>query len=310
MLKLVRFKLLLNKYKTIFSDILGDMHLEKMENDRIIFKNRNNQYMTAVIKWPYIGFYYRNDEIERHINFKVPEKCDSMGDIKVLETIKEIRNNGCIIEKIERIYGFSRFSDNERVLVDLISKRYAFSQNIDNSQSDQFLEKNSILKTIFESHMEVLFKASDNRWYTDSPYSSKTLLNGEDISYVYDIVNGKDKISRIYDLYNGIINKRNGNDIFSIHLGLLRKESFGYKETRGIAGNENEISGKPKNDVPYNQDCEFIHDLIQNRIGYNQDFNCSDLSSLLHAITYAKPEIEPKKELCIPSTFAKNNCNE
>ena len=50
---------------------------------------------------------------------------------------------------------------------------------------------------------------SSPRYCTTTPYSTYTLVNGEDISRIYDIVNGIDKIYRVYDLYNGIENERN-----------------------------------------------------------------------------------------------------
>ena len=55
--------------------------------------------------------------------------------------------------------------------------------------------------------------------------------------------------NRIYDLYNGTINERNSDGIFSIHLGLLRKVAFGYKEMNGINAKENEICGDCKENL-------------------------------------------------------------
>lgn len=286
---LTKFKLLIKKYKTIFSDILGDMQLEKVENNEIVFKNKKGEYMTTTVMGRYINFDYKSNWLERRINFRIPDKGDDDSDIKVLETIRENRPNGCIIEQVERMYGFSIFSMKEKTLVDLVSKRYVFSQNVGfvHSCSEEFLEKSNLLRTVFESHMNISVKSIDEvRWCTDSKYSSKTLLNGVDISHLYDIVEGKDKINRIYDLYNGIINKRNSDDIFSIHLGLEKKEGFGYKEASGITEQENSICGTSYNKFPYNQDCEYIYDFIQNKIGYKENFSIDDLNSLLDAITY------------------------
>ncbi len=286
---LTNFKLLIKKYKTIFSDILEDMQLEKIENNEIVFKNKKGEYLTASIMGRYINFTYKSDWLERYINFRIPDKEDDNSDIKVFEKIKENRPNGCIIEQVERVYGLSRFSAKEKILTDLVSKRYVFSKNVDfvHSCSEDFLEKNNLLKTVFESHMKTCLKPMGwLRWNMNSKYSSITLLNDNDISHLYDIVEGKDKINRIYDLYNGIINKRNSADIFSIHLGLEKKECFGYKEVSGITEQENSICGSSYNKTPYNQDCEFIHDFIKNKIGYKKEFNVDDLNSLLDAITY------------------------
>lgn len=37
------------------------------------------------------------------------------------------------------------------------------------------------------------------------------------ISNLYDVIERKDKISRIYDLYNGIINKKNDDVCYMFH---------------------------------------------------------------------------------------------
>lgn len=282
MFDLIRFRLLLKKYKTIFEDIIGNMKLESFENNRIILSDRYDTKIIATMTDDSINFTSENDDIEKYITFKIPDS--KVSNIEVIETIKEKRPKAYIIEKLEKVYGFTKFSNGERYLIDLNSKRYVM--NYDNflfkSLDDNYLEQKCIMKTLFESHMKTANKV---RWYTDFPYSTKTILNNQDISKIYDIVEGKDKISIIYDLYNGIINKRNENDILAIHLGLLNKEALGYKQQIGITEQEDSICGQFNNN-PYKQDTKFINHLIQDRIGYNYPFDCDDLSSLINAITY------------------------
>lgn len=172
------------------------------------------------------------------------------------------------------------------------------------------------MKTTFESHFKTLRKSVGSlRQYTDSPYSTYTKINGEDISYIYDVVNGTDKIYRIYDLYNGTINERNSDDIFSIHLGLLRKVAFGYKEINGINAKENEICGDYKKSLS-TQESTVIYNLINKRIGYKKSFDIYDINSIIDAITYKKtaPEIAKnllERELEIPyEEFDKLDCDE
>lgn len=254
MFALIKFQNILKKYKNIFGDILEDYRFTKVEGEYIIFQNKNENIMRIGLTGNYVNCCSKEEIIERKITFKLPTKEDN-SDIKVLEIQKETRPNGCIIEEISRMYGFSRFSQEERVLVDLISERYVFPGNIeiDKFYDTEFREKNVVFKTIFESHMKNLAKtAYDSRYSTDSPFSTKTLLNGEDISRLYDIVDGEDKISRVFDLYNGNITKRNEQDVRAIDLGLLREESFGYKELSEVTKKEDEICGQslfPKNRV-------------------------------------------------------------
>ena len=135
------------------------------------------------------------------------------------------------------------------------------------------------------------------------------------ISYIYDIVAGTDKIYRIYDLYNGIINERNSYDIFLINLGLLRKSSLGYKETSGITAKENEICGKCKKRLS-SQEITFIYNLINKKIGYKKQFDIYDINSIIEAITYKKTVPERAKdslerELGIPyEEFNRLDCDE
>lgn len=288
MLNLIKFKLLLKKYKNVFSDILGDMNIKDSSENKITFTNPKGNELVATINETEIIF-IENDK--RYIKVIMPNK-DEDNDIKVIDIKKEERPNGCIIEVIDRYYGFTRESADEKVLVDLISKRYVFDRNIklDNNTNYDELCK---MKTIFESHLKTLVKLIDSvRYYEDSPYSTKTLINGNDISYIYDIVNGIDKIYRIFDLYNGIINERNGNDILSIHYGLLRKEGLGYKEQNGITQQEDEICGKVYVKSLTTQETTFINNLIKDKIGYKEPFDIHDINSILNAITYHKTSSE------------------
>ena len=200
-------------------------------------------------------------------------------------------------------------------MVDLISNRYVFDKNISIYDINNF-EQLCNMKTTFESHFKTLLKPVDSlRRYADSPYSTYTKINGEDISYIYDIVTGSDKIYRIYDLYNGIINERNSYDIFLINLGLLRKSSLGYKEINGITAKENEICGECKKRLS-SQEITFIYNLINKKIGYKKQFDIYDINSIIEAITYKKtaPEIAKdslERELGIPyEEFNRLDCDE
>jgi hypothetical protein len=290
MLDLIKFKLLLKKYKNVFSDILGNMSIKESNDNIITFIDNDNNEMIAQMNNHDIIFEIVD---KRHIIVNLPEKYDY--SVKVIDTIKEKKSKGCIIEKIEKNYDYTKESPYERVLVDLISKRYVFENDIQIEENID-LDELCKMKTVFESHMKTLIKPHDSiKWYTTSPYSTITMIDGKDISYIYDIVNGNDKIYRIYDLYNGIINERNSNDIFSIHLGLLRKEGLGYKETSGITKKEDTICGKADNIIEKN-DCEYVYNLVQNKIGYKNAFDCNDIESLINAITYQKTSLERTKE--------------
>ena len=112
-----------------------------------------------------------------------------------------------------------------------------------------------------------------------------------------------------------MINERNSNDIFSIHLGLLRKSALGYKEINGITAKENEICGNCKKKLS-TQESIFIYNLINKQIGYKKEFDIYDINSIINAITYKMTVTEIAKdflerELGIPyEEFYKLDCDE
>ena len=311
MFEIIKFKSMLKKNKNVFADIINEMTIKTLKDNTIIFVDFKGNEVIAEIDDSNILFRF-DDKKSTVVN--LPQD-DNNEYVKVIDVIKEERDNGCIIEVIEKYYDFTRESEDEKVLVDLVSNRYVFDKNVSIDDINKF-EQLCKMKTTFESHFKTLLKPIGSlRWYTDSPYSTYTKINGEDISYIYDVVNGNDKIYRIYDLYNGTINEKNSDDIFSIHLGLLRKAAFGYKEINGINARENEICGDCKKSLSI-QESTFIYDLINKRIGYKKQFDIYDINSIINAITYKKTALEKskdflEKELGIPyQEFDKLDCDE
>lgn len=311
MFEIIKFKSILKNNKNVFADIINDMTIKTLRDNTITFVDYKENETIAVIDNSNILFRF-DDKKSTVVN--LPQD-DNNEYVKVIDVIKEERDNGCIIEVIEKYYDFTIESEDEKVLVDLVSNRYVFDKNISIDDINNF-EQLCKMKTTFESHFKTLRKTVGSlRWYTDSHYSTYTKINGEDISYIYDVVNGTDKIYRIYDLYNGIINERNSDDIFSIHLGLLRKAAFGYKEINGINAKENEICGDCKKSLS-TQESTFVYNLINKRIGYKKRFDIYDINSIIEAITYKEtaPEIAKdllERELGIPyEEFDKLDCDE
>ena len=311
MFEIIKFKSMLKKNKNVFADIINEMTIKTLKDNTIIFVDFKGNEVIAEIDDSNILFRF-DDKKSTVVN--LPQD-DNNEYVKAIDVIKEERDNGCIIEVIEKYYDFTRESEEEKVLVDLVSNRYVFDKNISIDDINNF-EQLCKMKTTFESHFKTLLKSYVSlRWYTDSPYSTCTKLNGEDISYIYDVINGSDKIYRIYDLYNGTINERNSEDILEIHLGLLRKAAFGYKKLSGIDDKENDICGSCKKMLS-TQESTFIYNLINERVGYKKQFDIYDINSILDAVTYKRtaPEMAKdllEKELEIPyEEFHKLDCDE
>ena len=227
-----------SRFNCLFVSDQGDEINLSISNDQIILsKNTKNKYERISIFKNLISF------------------------VKVIEK----RPNGIIYSDIKKLYQKSESFNGEVCLTDLIENRYiltdekikelpkTFDYQEDNFlkillklilSSKENLENYANLTTKFSSHMNYYLNLDGNRKAKVSPYSNLTYLNEEDVSYLYDIVDGNDKIKRIYNLYSGIINTSNEWDIQSIHLGLLNPEGFNLKELKGITKMENELVGE------------------------------------------------------------------
>ena len=110
--KVVNFDILMEKYRNVFIDILGDMELNKIENGVYFFEDDSNQ-MTAKVNGDFINFRYKDDDIEKAIVLKLPDENDKNSSVALTEIIKEKRQNVCIIDRIVRLYGYSSLAPNE-----------------------------------------------------------------------------------------------------------------------------------------------------------------------------------------------------
>ena len=231
----------------------------------------------------------------------------------------EKRSNGVIYTNVDKQFGISKRFNNEVVLTDLVENRYCVKRDkLDTLMSevpeysfDDFrfspvllklreldlsskLVEESEYNNSFSSHMNTYIGNAYGRSYCDNNCSSHTYSNGKVISRLYDIVDGKDKIYRIYDLYNGIINPRNENDIYSMNLGLLTSDGFAYREYIGLRDIENDIVGSPeeKDEEEY---VSYLKKYFQSKIGYKGEVR-TDREGLLECINYQLSAIERVKK--------------
>jgi len=231
----------------------------------------------------------------------------------------EKRENGIVYEITKKDYDFSKRFNNKIVLTDIENERYIFTNNnleklninSNNTSLAGFLIKfrklereinlisRSDLYNIFSSHMNYYYKYSNGRNNYNNIYPTITNLNGQNVSSIYDLIDGEDKIYRVFDLYKGIINPRNEKDLHSIHLGLMNSDSYDLKSLKGITEKENELIGKS---LENNQDyINYLKELFKNRYNYNEeikfnrDFILNDI--LLKSTPIEKANYNTKKSL-------------
>ena len=99
----------------------------------------------------------------------------------------------------------------------------------------------------------------------------QVILNGTNISNMYNSIQGYDKLSRIHELYNGIITPRNEKDINGIKIGLLNSKCFDLKTLKGININIDNLVGD-KVDIPYEY-LEYLKKIFRNKYEYTGDIN-------------------------------------
>ena len=177
--------------------------------------------------------------------------------------ICEKRPHGIIFTELEQSFDYTAYSKEEKQMVHLIEKRYVLTNSklkklfgdISHLSIKEIYEKlltipiilDADMKTHFSTYIDYMIKDSNGNFVQSYKLSTRAFINGTDISKIYDCINGNDRLYRVHDLYNGIINEKNKNDIQNIKNGILNLEAFDYKKTSGITDKENSLVGEPIN---------------------------------------------------------------
>lgn len=224
------------------------------------------------------------------------------GDISLSGRRIEKRERGILIVDLFKKFDFFGKFNNWLILTDLSEDRYIISKESlegklgDVSFSDvklssllfklkgfnslEELEKASSYTTRFSTHMGYYMF---DRFRGENPYSSMTYLNGEDISSLYDSIDGAFKLDRIYNLYRGVIDPKTEEDIYSINLGFLKEECFDVLELKGIRRIERRIIGEGLDSQ--DEYMDYLCRLFRKRCGYKGKLTL-DRSSIMKAIKY------------------------
>ena len=233
-------------------------------------------------------------------------------DKKLLLTHRVVdkRPNGAVYSIIKKQFASSS-NFNKIVLTGLIEQRFALTRNKINSLCKEVdfdnldltylflklreletkidLKSQSDYYSNFSTYINYYFNCNSGRKIIDNIYSTRTYVNDEDVSSIFDI-DGSDKLYRIYDLYNGIINSRNENDINSIHLGFLSQDVFNLKELKGISKQEDSLVGTSLENIS-NTYINYLKNFFDQKFGYKGNIGL-DRDSMLLGITYRMSGIE------------------
>lgn len=213
----------------------------------------------------------------------------------------EKRENGLIYSIIKKEFAPSERFDNKTILVNLNERRYVLTKekietlmnkiDFDNNSSISLLlklmilEKRNYLKEKCDYYSQFSTQMNYINWEDarDKSIYPTTYLNEQDISSMYKIM-GPDSLYRIFDLYRGIINPRNEEDINSINSKSLSQDSYDLKGLRGIKEQEDLLVGKSLDTISQEY-ISYLKQMIYDNFGYKGNLNL-DRESILSGITY------------------------
>ncbi len=296
------FLLKIEAIKEEIDSFLNGYSLEdiKLENGKFEcqFSNDKNNTISLSISPREIHLYRYNDNVLSSVTIR---------EDQILRQVDvEKRENGVIYKEIQKQFAPSNRFNNKNVLVDLIEDSYVFSKDKINKIIDKEdfsdvrlmyillkIKKASMendLKDIcdlhnrFSTHMNTYIQCKGGRLIKDNIYPTRTYFNVDEFSSLFDVNDSADKLYKVYDLYNGIINTRNENDINSINLGFLSGDAFGFRELKGITSQEDELVGRSNLEVS-NDYINYLSKLFYDKFGYKGEIK-TDRENLLKGITY------------------------
>ena len=275
----------------------------KQNNGLILFFEKNTNKITIFVQPNSII-------LTKNLNNLVEEITINTNLILNDRTIEK-RPQGLIYTKIQKQFSNSK-TFNEIVLSDLIEQRYTLTTNklyslykdfntqkkslenllsvIKSAEEKKMLNNYIDLYTEFSTHRNYFF-SSKNSPYKDKIYPTRTYLNSEDFSYLFNIT-GKDNLYKIYDLYNGKINNRNEQEILLINQNLLNEDAYYLRELKGLNYLEDSLVGKSEDlDTTY---LRYLETFFDTAFGYKGAI-ALDRDTLLKGITHHMSGIEHAK---------------
>lgn len=226
-------------------------------------------------------------------------------DHRIVQKKIEKREQGIIYTEIEKKFISSPFLENQSILANLVEHRYVYSyQNLEHITGNDlsnlwfdslygyfinwdYIKNLCDYVSTFNSYInyDVCSGLKSN---TNNP--TYTYINGKDVSSLF-IIDGPDKLYRIYDLYYGFINDGNLQDLKDIKGGLLSADVYDYKSLIGITKKEDMLAGPPLkevNDLYYS----YLKQIFKERFNYRGSIKF-DRSIILNIIN---PNFKKKKD--------------
>lgn len=202
--------------------------------------------------------------------FKTYSPWENFNEKYVLSDLREIQ---FIFTKAKLEQTLYNFNFDKAKLSDILSRIKLFENRHNLKELSDFCTSASILIMKSKGLKSIFTKNND--------LPIQMYLNGDNLSNLYNSIDGYDKLTRIYDLTNGIINKRNEKDIDAIRLGSLSTKCFDLKDLKGINNTIDKLIGKQVNySVEY---MDYLEKLFKSKYKYNGnvDLNRDNLIKII-----------------------------
>lgn len=236
---------------SILKDIFENQNFLKakvqFEDDLVVFLQENGEKI--YLDWndfAPIFIKYHGEDLVEQFRIHLSDGIRGKNGIMVDQTLVERRPYGFVVTEIDKNYLGDSIHSIQREVNSLEERRcvYTYQTLLDqnyNVYRNHFFEDVMNLVSIgvlpdFKSVLKIFNINLDG--------DVKVLVNGEDLTYLYDNLFGRDLVCRIFDLYHGEITELNNRDIYLIRLSKLNEEAFGLIELNGIVSKENELVGE------------------------------------------------------------------
>jgi len=232
---------------------------------------------------------------------KFAQRISVTSNLEINEYFLEKRKNGVIVSKIAKKY--APYLDRGNTLVSLKDENYVFDKemvenlfnglNFDIALPILLLPKFRILELYEDlrssSKMDCVFSAQLN--VTKNNKERRCVYyNDLDLSSLYDVIDEKNTLERIYDLYLGKIQKENIYDFEAIKEGLLSKDVFDIRGAKEYTKNMESLIGIEKV-----QNDSYLLTYLEKNYGVKLDgYNRDKVFALImpDAISVVKKHIE------------------
>lgn len=224
----------IKEYEEVMKDLFGTYLLAITDDGNIsLLSEEGIKYDCTCDTNDQTAICFSNKEENKYNSFTI-SKLEN--HTSVIETNIDYHQRGATVEYIDRLYGKSNYYNCCNALLDLRSINYVVS-NKDYDELEDLLNQDYVRAiskhtTEFSVHMRYFYKLQDEaRRYSSTMYPAHVYFNHQDVSYVFDYVEGLDKLKRIYNLYKGKVNP-NSKDIEILITGLVDEESFNYQKKK------------------------------------------------------------------------------